>query len=574
MRMMHTTFSVFALGVILGVAELSWGQNALGDGRALDANLQITGGGRTNNPVARNNYGNAANAIATGNVSGLSGFRGDLGYRPGNEFRGRTGSGDLFNILRRSINSNTGVTNLGYGSGWSPGNIGNRYAGINASNPYSSGAVRPVRNATTSLGDITGQYQPYNTGSPQWNTGTSTLQVAAQAAQRDAAARMMPTLMPQTLGAGVSVDGSVRQVTASPLTGLSVQSLTPRQRAANVDRASEYTTSDNDDRLTNPQFVDALVTPSLALGERLSASRTNMRDTRLTARPTDRAAVISKNVFRPLGSSTAQPGEDIFLDLLRQIRDDQAKVVSTQPENRLAAQPAKADQPATDKFDNQVEKTVTYYATKRKEAEEAAAAAKEEADADNDGEESDVRSPGATTDEHDRLLKMLDYDLPPMITLAGASDDALSKTMNRAEQMMQQKNYFDAEHAYVSALLVKPGYPLAMIGKANAQLGAGLFLSAGRSLREVFMQHPELISARYAPPVLPDETRSAYLERSLRRMMEAHNPPELPLVLAYFGHQQGRPEAIREGLDAMANHAPNDKLIPLLRRLWLNTPSP
>lgn len=97
--------------VILGVCGLAIStstaraQDALGDGRALDANLQVGSGGvnrKTRDFAAELRF---RNAIVTGNApAGLS-FRGDAGYSDVGEFLGDLGSNDLYAFRRDSLYS-------------------------------------------------------------------------------------------------------------------------------------------------------------------------------------------------------------------------------------------------------------------------------------------------------------------------------------------------------------------------------------------------------------------------------------------------------------------------------------
>ncbi|MEM7623468.1 MAG: hypothetical protein AAF235_09730 [Planctomycetota bacterium] len=77
-------------------------QNALGDGRALDNNLNS----RSRANVKRNDFRQEIafrNAIATGNAPNFLSFRGDVGYVAADAFRGELGSNDLFSFRRDSL---------------------------------------------------------------------------------------------------------------------------------------------------------------------------------------------------------------------------------------------------------------------------------------------------------------------------------------------------------------------------------------------------------------------------------------------------------------------------------------
>ena len=52
------------------------------------------------------------NAIVTGNAPGSTGFRGSLGYTADSDFRGATGSDDLFRFERDAFNSGLAARNI------------------------------------------------------------------------------------------------------------------------------------------------------------------------------------------------------------------------------------------------------------------------------------------------------------------------------------------------------------------------------------------------------------------------------------------------------------------------------
>ena len=72
----------------------------------LDNSLQVGSGG-INQLQQQPDY-SAGNDIVTGNVTGLDYFHGDVGYRAAGEFRGQTGSNDLFRFRAQSapVNQN------------------------------------------------------------------------------------------------------------------------------------------------------------------------------------------------------------------------------------------------------------------------------------------------------------------------------------------------------------------------------------------------------------------------------------------------------------------------------------
>ncbi len=588
MRVVRSHIPMLTLAMVVAATSRAPAQNVLGDGRRLDANLQVGTYGR-NAPAVRNTYGDVGNAITTGNVSGLGSFRGRLGYTPGNEFHGRLGTSDLFDFRRRARSDfHTGVTDLSTHYGNTFRRNYRDYAGIDANNPYSTGAIRAAEAPTLTAGQLTGQSQPYNVSPQSLRAGTSALQATRADVRLDARTDLaLPAYSTQRLGVGRGADGRMMELAASPLTGLSMRDF----RRPSLDRpqasvemgAAGADIQPVDDETETPDLgeyqgiagrLGGLVrAPSWALGEPLSG-RIDPDDPRLRQALAQRAEAIEKQLFRPLGSASAAPGEDVYLDLLRDIRNAAGPTAGPVAGDRLTGESPEA-MPRS--FDEQVQRNIERYAEARRQTEQERAERQQTEAAATQAEqagEDETAEPTAGSDAYRRVMGELDYDLPEITSLAGANENALSQAMARGDRLMQQGRYFDAEDAYRAALSHRREYPLARAGQANAQLGAGLFASSGRTLYGLFSEHPELIKARYAPPIIPDAERAAHLDRSLRRMMDRHQTPELPLALAYLGYQQQRPAVVREGLNLFEQRAPDDRLLPLLRRLWLDQSDP
>ncbi|HEX7009378.1 MAG TPA: hypothetical protein VF184_05320, partial [Phycisphaeraceae bacterium] len=169
------------------------------------------------------------------------------------------------------------------------------------------------------------------------------------------------------------------------------------------------------------------------------------------------------------------------------------------------------------------------------------------------------------------LMSRLDYDLPPMQTLAGASDTRFNELMRQAESELAASNYLAAEQFYRRAILEQPDRPLAQVGLIHAQLGAGMVRSAAFNLRRLFEEHPELIAARYEAHLLPSASRMQWIQGELQRMMSGtmDSPADPALMLAYVGYQAGSRPLVRYGLATAQARSPRDPLLPLLRRIWL-----
>ena len=146
----------------------------------------------------------------------------------------------------------------------------------------------------------------------------------------------------------------------------------------------------------------------------------------------------------------------------------------------------------------------------------------------------------------------------------------IGQLMAQAEARLEEGDFFDAESRFDRVLRINPGNPLALYGRANAQLGAGLYLSSALSLRKLFTAYPELIGSDLAPQYLPSETRLRLsLSRLRQRFERGSDLPSYGLCFAYVGHLLGDSEVIEEGLAHMVGPESDQILAELLRRVWL-----
>lgn len=494
--------------------------SALGHGDRLDNNLRAGSGGRNTGNVSEyygrtiGQYGTAriGNAYVTGNVAGLGNFRDSIGYTAPNEFRGSLGSNDIYDFQRRSAGI-AAYNRMPSSMTASPG----RSYGTGASLLQRSGAG-------VSLGNIQGQnYGGYG--------GT-----AYPGARLDASALNYGTSFSsaqQTLAQGMDTQGNLIQVSTSPLKGLRYEQpykakdyqykpptpapysgITPPQATddtgtGDTDAPAAPATLYNDLRQESTPMIPAI---GQRLGERLRLTGLTMEreQTSPAEGQADRIQALNQSIFGyARDREKTETGQNPYLDMMRRIEKTEPDSQTTQPEQPV--------------------KKVTLEA----------------------------------------ILSKLDYEMPSVKSFIGKGDKPLDRALAQAEKAMSQQRYFDADQSYGTALYVEPGYPPAMVGQANARIGAGLYISAARGLRQLFDDHPEMISARYGPGLLPTKQRIAAIESQLLADLKENKPqPELAFILAYLGHQQQDTAQVHSALDRLEELADSDPLVPLLRRLW------
>ncbi len=508
-------------------------QNAIGDGTALDRNLQ-TGTIGVNRPVRDLSAEiRLRNAVVTGNAPNGMSFRGGVGYISAGEFMGFLGTNTLFRFRRDSINSglaglgirgtdalqyqfalttgNTpppgmGLTGPGYvlrsGAGATGDNVAAREAGTASNLPVRQ--VRPDdRNA-----DPRGQ--------ELWTLRSPSAYVATRG--------LSPSLVAVVPGA----QGRSIGLMASPLTGLSPTFLDP------------YPAAEPEKPPARPEPPPGSATP-LDLGQNMGTS--------LKAGETEPA------VNRDL-TAGARSGYDELIKRYSQALPD--------PET----DPAKL--PLWQQRVNEVRRQL-------EQAEKRRAAAEPEKPAE--GEE-EPAGPGGFRPE---TLRMLRQPGPVITRLSPEGVDAYAAHMRKGEEFLGQGQYFFAEERFRAALSARPDDPMAAIGRVHAQLGASLFASAAMNLRMLLVSHPELAGARYGPEILPDRARIKRIMDRLQSMIDTGNTVgrDTGLLLAYLGYQTGDRAAIERGLSIMEGtgkdqvpDAQLQKLAALQREVWTAAADP
>lgn len=601
----------FLLRTLIGAAGIAWSasgahaQNALGDGRALDAN---TG------PSGRINYERPSfsqelqfrNAIVTGNAPGGLSFRGDLGYRAAGEFSGDIGADDLFSFRRDSLYS--GLAGMGI-----RGTDALQYQFS-----LTTGA-RPPQNLTGNFNY--GRETQYQTANAVTNTMTTTVvgrnpldtdarglglyQASAQESElsdaitgtlRSSSAYTTTTSLSPVILSTFEQGLERRQfgLTASVLTGVTtVPMRSPQDRNARPEpdtRANptgvprdptqprtptayeqvldRMRTKAGEQAARNSQTTTQTTTPSTMPGQTPPGQTTTTNDQmadiakRLEAlRNGMMGANAPGDAARPPAGQTPTPGAN---QVPGQTPGQSQTPDQTQAPVRPGAAPAGAN-PTTPGAANPG-------GARTGGANPAAAALQAEYDPAR------YTVDPATLE----LIRTGDAPLTAFIDPNAEGRDLYSEHMRAGERLIAAERYFDAEERFARALTLKPGDPTAQVGRAHAQLGAGLSLSAAVNLRSLFVLNPEMMGARYAGRLLPSPERIDLLIENLRERAGLVKVPGRPpeerstqissaILLAYLGYQNGRPEVVREGFSVVRESgSPEDvRLVTILAQVWL-----
>ena len=142
--------------------------------------------------------------------------------------------------------------------------------------------------------------------------------------------------------------------------------------------------------------------------------------------------------------------------------------------------------------------------------------------------------------------------------------------MGKGEELLRRGSYFDAEQRFDEILAINPGNPLALLGRATSQLGAGLYLSTSFSLKKLFTNYPEMAGMVLDEQFQPNVIRLKIAENKIRtRITRGTDLPSYGLCLAYVGKLLGEPKVIEEGLKLMDETDGDVFLSGFLGKIWL-----
>jgi tetratricopeptide (TPR) repeat protein len=165
-------------------------------------------------------------------------------------------------------------------------------------------------------------------------------------------------------------------------------------------------------------------------------------------------------------------------------------------------------------------------------------------------------------------------DVEPLKSLADAPQQqmkpmAFSTLMLQAEGLLKQGKYLEAADAYQTAITTDPDDALAVIGRAHAELGAGMYESAANDLKFVFTKKPELTSVRYSLGDFIAPERQSYLIKDLQSLSTNSGPGNTAsFLLCYMYYNTGRPQDMQAELSRWNNRAWHDAWEGVLSRAW------
>lgn len=536
-------------GALLG-APGAYAQNALGGGDALDANLNPYSGGY-NAPTRQLDF-RARNLLITGDAIDGRSFQDIVGYSATDDFRGDLpvelqllgldaggGTSDALYTFRRDAASADPTLFR----------LGSRYDRVRYG--YNANEITYRRESTVATsrhiseggrGDVSpGQYESRRIVFDQ--------QTLAQSLRAEADRAAEPQLVGRTFGAG----DQPMVVSASPLLGLT-------QDPAEATGFSDLTRLSTFDLARLREDLEAGA-PLERPGEEFRASFGNvLDDARMGGEATDSRVDLAvgedyKDILAEIAARYAAR-ENVDLEIQPGLTDELDDTME-QLRQGLQQGPKKPAAPEQGTADPEAEKERTPMGRERPGVER---------EGDEEREPGRVRVP-------DGIGIMLRHG-QEIDTLSTEDENRVNELITAAEQRLRDGEYFWAERRFDRALRFVPGHPLATAGLGHAQIGAGLYLRAGLTLRSLLQRQPEMIDASYGEGLLPSRAALLSAVDEIRgRLTDGTSGGDklsYGFLLAYLGHQLDDRGLIEEGLAICEQAAPEDPLTALLRQVWID----
>lgn len=151
----------------------------------------------------------------------------------------------------------------------------------------------------------------------------------------------------------------------------------------------------------------------------------------------------------------------------------------------------------------------------------------------------------------------------PIRTLAGAKTTPVDRLLAKAEGLMQQEKYYQASQAYSGIIATNPDNPLAWLGRANALLAAGDYVSAYLALEQGVQRFPQMLLFNFDLPALVGNREVLDVRRAEIEQTLAGKPNyRLQFLLGYLEYFSGLKDLGLRTLKQAADASPAGGVVP------------
>jgi hypothetical protein len=161
----------------------------------------------------------------------------------------------------------------------------------------------------------------------------------------------------------------------------------------------------------------------------------------------------------------------------------------------------------------------------------------------------------------------------PLKTLArsnqGLPTTPFDTQMRQAEKLLRDGKYMEAVDQYQQALTIQPNNALGLVGRAHAELAAGMYQSASMDLKAVFTQKPEMVSVRYALTEFIPSKRVDNLMNDLLGLTTRERTGNLASFLyCYLAYNTDHPNELQQELDRWGIRPTHDEWQAIAAKAW------
>jgi predicted Zn-dependent protease len=161
----------------------------------------------------------------------------------------------------------------------------------------------------------------------------------------------------------------------------------------------------------------------------------------------------------------------------------------------------------------------------------------------------------------------------PLKTLSnvppGIRATAFDTQMKTAETRLKEGKFMDAVDEYQHALAMQPGNALALVGRAHAELGAGMYQSAAMDLKAVFLQKPEMMSVRYTlNEFIPQKRIEALMNDLLGLTTRDRTSNMASFLYCYLAYNTDHPNELQQELDRWGIRPAHDEWQAIALKAW------
>jgi hypothetical protein len=151
----------------------------------------------------------------------------------------------------------------------------------------------------------------------------------------------------------------------------------------------------------------------------------------------------------------------------------------------------------------------------------------------------------------------------------GSSVSGFDLLMSRAEKELSDGDYIKAAESYQGALAIKPEDLLALVGRGNAELAAGIYSGADFDLKFVFARNPKMVGVVYEKGSFIPSSRHGFLLEDLQKMTAKKDAANMASFLyCYLCYQTGKTDLLNAELQKWRARDGHDEWQAVAQRAW------